>query len=227
MSAHTSNLDKRSQQRRQFAAYGRAHLVWIEKDEPGEFRDANDYLQDCGYGSLKRTTGYYCDDDFNETAVPALYRTRAECVSCDWHVTDDCEKCGGSGDVYTYYAAVRDPNNAGCGVVDTDTAYSEDETADAARDAHGLAERYGESEREYQEKFSAHMLATERLPEEIAAARDRHSYLVRCIHVHGDASTDDATGARLRKEQRTAAAHAIKAIRELRDQYNDFKGFES
>ena len=121
----------------EYKAYGSARMRWIEKDEPGEFRDANEYLR----GSrLAHTTGYYCDEFGDETAVPAVYMTD----------NPDADPWRGSADGDThYYAAVLDPCNAGCGTVDFEESYADAE--EAARAAHGLAERYAESEREYSE----------------------------------------------------------------------------
>ena len=113
-------------------AYGSARMRWVEKDEPGKFRDANEYL----HGSrLAHTTGYYCDAFGDETAVPAVYIIEAS------HGADDCDTL--------YYAAVLDPCNAGCGTVDFAESYAD--ASEAARAAHGLAERYAESEREFNE----------------------------------------------------------------------------
>ena len=116
----------------EYKAYGSARMRWIEKDEPGEFRDANEYLR----GSrLAHTTGYYCDEFYNETAVPAVYIIEAP------HGADDRATL--------YYSAVRDPCNTGCGTVDFAESYADAE--EAARAAHGLAERYAEVERQIRE----------------------------------------------------------------------------
>ena len=134
----------------EYKAYGSTRIRWIEKDEPGEFRDANEYLRGT---CLAHTTGYYCDEFYDTTAVPALYVTRVDCPACadPNRTTDcaDCETCGGSGDIFTYYAAVRDPWNTGCGTVDFAESYADAE--EAARAAHGLAERYAEVERQIRE----------------------------------------------------------------------------
>lgn len=112
----------------EYKAYGSNRMRWIEKDEPGEFRDASEYLR----GSrLAHTTGYYCDEFGDETAVPAVY-------AVEWN--EDSGACD-------YYAAVLDPCNDGCGTVDFAESYADAE--EAARAAHGLAERYAESEREW------------------------------------------------------------------------------
>lgn len=112
----------------EYKAYGSARMRRIEKDEPGEFRDANEYLR----GSrLANTSGYYCDEFGDETAVPAVYIIEAP------HGADDRDTL--------YYAAVRDPCNDGCGTVDFEESYAD--APEAARAAHGLAERYAESER--------------------------------------------------------------------------------
>ena len=109
----------------EYKAYGSNRMRWAEKDEPGEFRDANEYLR----GSrLAHTTGYYCDEFGYETAIPAVYVT----VS---YVEAGC-----------YYSAVLDPCNDGCGTVDFAESYTD--ASEAARAAHGLAERYAESARE-------------------------------------------------------------------------------
>jgi hypothetical protein len=177
----------------EFKAFGSARMRWVEKDEPGEFHDANEYL--CG-SRLAHTAGYYLGEFCDGIAVPAVY-------AVEWN--------GYSG-ACDYYAAVKDPYNTGCGVVDFEEPYAD--ASEAARAAHVLAERYAEIDREYNERERARMEAQELLPEDIRYLRRAHS---RALVI------DDATGARAREEYRERVAEAIKRIRKLRSGWANFK----
>jgi hypothetical protein len=167
----------------EFAAYGRSRLKWIE-NEPGALRDANDFLAHHGYGSLKDTTGYYCDNFQDSTAVPALYVQEEDCAQCDGSGTchdtergdDNCPECDGDGKKRNYFAAVRDPCNEGCAIVDFGAAT--DDATEAARDAHALAERYAEDCREDDAKFQCEQ-QIEQACDDIRMARRKHSALIR------------------------------------------------
>ena len=181
----------------EYKAYGSARMRWIEKGDPGEFRDANEYLR----GSrLARTTGYYCDEFGDALAVPAVYIIEAP------HGADDRDTL--------YYAAVLDPYNDGCGVVDFEESYAD--ASEAARAAHGLAERYAESEREYSENEN-NKIRLENLMDDVRELRNRHRYLIRALPGAGD----DATGARMRQDVRDRLPQLIKDIRELRSQIRE------
>jgi hypothetical protein len=205
----------------EYKAYGSARMRWIEKDEPGEFRDANEYLR----GSrLAHTNGYYCDDFCDETAVPAVFITPQ--LEGYTSVCDECHKdptlqhkhkhapraIYGSGEP-VYYAAVRDPCNDGCGVVDFEESYADAD--DAARAAHSIAERYAEHEREYSENENS-KIRLENLVDDVRELRNRHRYLIRALPVSGD----DATGARMRADVRDRLTKLAKDIRECRSSIN-------
>lgn len=182
----------------EFKAYGSARMRIVEKDEPGEFRDANEYLR----GSrLAHTAGYYCDEFQDTTAVPAVYVVSGELDDAD----NEC---------FVYYAAVGNPHNDGCGSVDFEESYSDGE--EAARAAHGLAERYADAEREYSDNEN-NKIQLENLLDDVKELRNRHSYLIRALPHAGD----DATGARLRSDVRDRFAKLIKDIRELRPQIRE------
>jgi len=185
----------------EYKAYSSARMRWIEKDEPGEFRDASEYLR----GSrLAHTTGYYCDEFGDALAVPAVYIIEAPIEAP--HGVYDCDTL--------YYAAVFDPYNDGCGTVDFEESYADAE--EAARAAHGLAERYAESEREYSESEN-NKIRLENLMDDVRELRNRHRYLIRALPGVGD----DATGARMRQDVRDRLSQLIKDIRELRSQLRD------
>jgi hypothetical protein len=184
----------------EFKAFGSARMRRVEKDEPGEFHDANEYL--CG-SRLAHATGYYLDYFCEDLAVPAVYVANSP----------DADPWRGSADGDThYFAAVKDPYNTGCGVVDFEESYAD--ASEAARAAHGLAERYAETDREYNARERARMEAQELLPEDIRYLRRAHS---RALVI------DDATGARAREEYRERVAEAIKRIRKLRSGWANFK----
>jgi hypothetical protein len=177
----------------EFKAFGSEHMRWVETgelDEPGTLTTANEYLRE---SRLHCTNGYYCGVDCDEIAVPAVYAV---------------------GDERPYFAAVFDPYNTGSGVVDFADEHETPE--EAARAAHGLAERYAESEREYQEKADAYARARESLPEDIQYLRRAHTRAI---------SQDDATGARTREELRERVSRAVSEIRELERNYNGFKDY--
>lgn len=144
----------------EYAALGSKRMRGIEKDEPGTFRDANEFLR----GSrLAYTTGYYCDEFRDLTVVPAVYALDA-----------------------AYYAAVRDPYNTGCGTVDFEESYSDPE--EAARAAHMLAERYAEAECEYNENEN-NKIRLDNLTDDVRESRKRHSYMIRALPAAGDDAT--------------------------------------
>jgi hypothetical protein len=181
----------------EFKAFGSARMRIVEKDEPGEFRDANEYLR----GSrLARITSYYIDSHQDQTAVPAVY------ITLDAQDNDD-DLCP------EYWAAVHDPYNAGCGTVDFEESYSD--PLEAAHAAHGLAERYADVEREYSDNDNK--IRLENLLDDVTELRRRHHYLIRALPESGD----DATGARMREEVRARMTQLIKDIRELRSQIRE------
>lgn len=173
----------------EFKAWGSARMRWIEKNEPGVFTDANEYLR--GTSRLAHTTGYYTNSHCDETAVPAVYTLEE-----------------------AHFAAVRDPNNDGCGVVDFEESYAD--PVEAARAAHGLAERYAESEREYADNEDNKLLL-ENLLGDVRELRNRHRYLIRALPVAGD----DASGARMRSDVRDRMTKLAKDIRDLREQIRE------
>ncbi len=182
---------------REYKAYGSARMRRIEKDEPGEFRDAGEYLR----GSrLAHTTGYYCDEFYDALAVPAVYIIEAP------YGADDRDTL--------YYSAVLDPYNDGCGTVDFEESYAD--ASEAARAAHGLAERYAESEREYNENDN-NKIRLENLMDDVCELHNRHRYLIRALPGAGD----DATGARMRQGVRSMLSKLIEEIRELRSQIQE------
>lgn len=201
-----------------FSIGGYRDLHWVEAAEAkalgGKFRDANDYLEDRGPSSLARITGYYTDvDEFGETAVPAVFVTAIVCDDCKGAGCDDCEE----GEVFTYYAGMHDPfNDDGSGIVDASEVYSD--PAEAARAAHGVAERYAEHQREYQARSREYSEAEEveaQSLSELRRVRSNHTYLIRALRVLGNG--DDASGARLRADKRLEAAAHVEAIREARE----------
>lgn len=187
----------------EFKAWGSARMRWIEKNEPGAFTDANEYLR--GTSRLAHTTGYYTNSHCDETAVPAVYTVEKP----------DVEPWRGSADGDTHhFAAVRDPNNDGCGVVDFEESYAD--PIEAARAAHSLAERYAESEREYADNEDNKLLL-ENLLDDVRELRNRHRYLIRALPVAGD----DASGARMRSDVRARMTKLAKDIRDLREQIRE------
>lgn len=186
----------------EFKAWGSARMRWVEKNEPGVLTDANEYL----HGSrLSHTTGYYTNSHCDETAVPAVYTVDKPSVE-PWRGSAD-------GDTH-HFAAVRDPDNEGCGVVDFEESYAD--PVEAARAAHGLAERYAESEREYADNEDNKLLL-ENLLDDVRELRNRHRYLIRALPVAGD----DASGARMRSDVRTRTAKLAADIRDLREQIRE------
>ena len=88
---------------------------------------ANDHLKDCGYGSLSRTNGYYCDaHEPSETLTPIIARLpHGRGYLAGWTMGPNMVACV-DGRIYS-------------------------DITDAARDAHHIAERDAEKEREYQQ----------------------------------------------------------------------------
>lgn len=114
-----------------------------------------------------------------------------------------------------YVAAVADPYNKDCALVDF--ADVTDDKADAARWADGMADRYADDAREFSAKDQAER-DIEDAREEIKAAHDRHRELMRGLRV---CDCPTAIGA-LRTEARRArsdAHNAIKTIRARMDNY--------
>lgn len=200
-------------------------LTFHEANEPGTVRDANQYLEDYGYSSLRRITGYYGDQQFSEnTFVPSVLVFRADCPVCadPNRETDcaDCETCGGTGDLFTYFPGYRATDFQGPQEGLFDMSEPSDDAAAAARDAHHIAEREAERESEYQEKERARTEAMEMLPEEIAASRHTHSKLIGAIVKFKDGSYDNAICTRDRAVLRRRVAKSVARIRELRSQYD-------
>jgi hypothetical protein len=195
-------MSKPKQPNPEFAAYGSARMRWIEKDEIGEFRDASEYLRGSRLGRIE---GYYCDSFQDETAVPAVYIIDNPTV----------EPWRGSADSDThYFAAVRDPVNDGCGVVDFEESYAD--ASEAARAAHSLAERYADVQREFADN-EYNKLRLESLSDDVTELRRRHHYLIRALPAIGD----DASGARIRSDLRARMTELAKDIRELRSQIRE------
>jgi|SRR5580704_1789268 hypothetical protein len=192
-----------------FQVGGYRDLHWVEADEAkelnGAFRDANNYLEDRGPSSLARIDGYYLDQEFpDQTAVPAVFAV----------VIGENE----AGAEFIYYAAMHDPwDNEGSGIVDDSEVY--EDPAEAARAAHGIAERYAEHESEHQARFREYQDAYDALAEAIETireARSEHSAFIGAVTKYADGRCDNAIYVGKRKAAREDVARAVKIIREAR-----------
>lgn len=213
----------------EFKAYGSARMRFVESDEKADIREANDYLHDHGYNSLKRTNGYYTDCMQHDTCVPVVLIVTTTCVDCrgagaigDGEDSDDCQNCDAEGMTYVYTPGVRGPNDdksAGC----FDFEHECDDSADAAKAAHALAERYAESEREHDATFQCESQIEGAL-DSIRSARSQHSAIVREM-VAGAMSQDEATTPAVyaalaaQRDGLRASVHAdVRRIKLLRDE---------
>lgn len=194
----------------EFSLYGSTRMQWLESVPASELRDANEYLQDYRFSGnrLGSTQGYYCDLEGNSTAVPCVYLVPHACEPCDGSGMiggDDCDACDGYGQTFEYVPGVRDPINTGSALVDWSDAT--DDSVEAAKAAHALAERYASDARDDDEVSQREQELEYLLTDSMPYVRRAHSGAIRL---------DDATGARLRQELRERAAKTIKRIRELR-----------
>lgn len=208
-------------------------LTFHEAKDAGTVRDANDYLEDHGCASLKRTIGYYGDREFAEqTFVPSLLVVAAECRACmgaglTYDEADGetrCNDCDGEGRMFTYFPGYRCDDYHGKQEGVFDLSEPCEDAAAAARDAHHIAEREAEKESEYQEKERARMEACESLPDQIRTARKQHTALVidKQMWRYDTGTMPAAYDAVCEKMAalRAQVARDVKRIRELREQFD-------